>query len=131
MSKIKYDKNLLQEICNRDKCIIDFDKIKKYNRDIKIEFICNCGIKNIKTFRCIYEGGGGYCKICTENIRQEKVKNTCLDKYGVENTLIHLENIRYTKELLEIICSRDKCIINFDKIKAFVKVVSFVMSPVF
>ena len=34
MTKICYDKNLLQEVCNRDKCIIDFDKIEKYNRDI-------------------------------------------------------------------------------------------------
>jgi hypothetical protein len=28
MTKICYDKDLLQEVCDRDKCIIDFDKIK-------------------------------------------------------------------------------------------------------
>jgi len=85
MSKIKYDKNLLQEICNRDKCIIDFDKIEKYNRDIKIEFICNCGIKYTKTICRLYKSCA-YCKICTLNIKNEKSKQTCIDKYGVEHS---------------------------------------------
>ena len=43
MTKTKYDKKLLEEICNRDKCIIDFEKIGKYNRDKEIEFTCKCG----------------------------------------------------------------------------------------
>ena len=119
MTKICYDNDLLQEVCNRDKCIIDFDKIEKYNRDTEINFICNCGIEYSKRFRQIYHVSGGYCKKCTENRRQEKVKKTCLYRYGVENTLINLENIRYTKELLENICSRDKCIIDFDKIEKY------------
>ena len=112
-------KELLEKICSRDKCIIDFDKLEKCNRDTEINFICNCGIEYSKTFRQIYDVSGGYCKKCTENRRQEKVKKTCLDRYGVENTLINLDNIRYTKELLENICSRDKCIIYFDKIEKY------------
>ena len=119
MTKICYDTNLLQEVCDRDKCIIDFDKIEKYNRDTKVDFICNCGIEYSKTFRQIYDVSGGYCKKCTENRRQEKVKKTCIERYGVENTLINLDNTRYTKELLEKICSRDKCIIDFDKIEKY------------
>ena len=85
MTKICYDNDLLQEVCNRDKCIIDFDKIEKYNRDTEINFICNCGIEYSKRFRQIYHVSGGYCKKCTENRRQEKVKQTCIERYGVEN----------------------------------------------
>ena len=119
MTKICYDKNLLQEVCNRDKCIIDFDKIEKYNREIKVEFRCNCGVEYNKTFRQIYDVSGGYCKICTKKKAKDKSKQTCIERYGVENTLINLDNTRYTKELLENICSRDKCIIDFDKIDKY------------
>jgi hypothetical protein len=77
MTKICYDKDLLQEVCNIDKCIIDFDKIEKYNRDTKVDFICNCGIEYSKTFRLLYEGSGAFCIICTKNKRYEKVKQSC------------------------------------------------------
>ena len=68
----KYDKQLLLKICDRDNCIINFDNIHKYNREIKINFICNCGNEYIKIFRGIYEKSGAYCKICTEITRNEK-----------------------------------------------------------
>ena len=85
MTKTKYDKKLLEEICNRDKCIIDFEKIGKYNRDIDIEFTCKCGNNYKKTFRLLYQYTGAYCNICTNNIKQYKLKKTNLDKYGVEH----------------------------------------------
>ena len=81
--KIYYNKDLLLEVCDRDKCIIDFDKIEKYNRNIKFNLICNCGIEYSKTFRLLYDIGA-FCKKCTENTRQEKIKQTCIEKYGVE-----------------------------------------------
>ena len=95
MTKICYDNDLLQEVCDRDRCIIDFDKIEKYNRDIKVEFVCNCGIEYSRTFRLLYKIGA-FCKICGINKR----RGNCL-----------------TKELSENICSRDKCIIIFDKLE--------------
>ena len=118
-AKVKYNKKLLEQICERDKCIIDFDKIEKYNRDVRIEFICCCGNNCKKTLRCLYEGGGAHCQKCTEKLRQTKVKQTCIQKYGIENTLLQTENIRYSKELLEQICKRDKCIIDFNKIDKY------------
>ena len=66
MTKICYDNDLLQEVCDRDRCIIDFDKIEKYNRDIKVEFVCNCGIEYSRTFRLLYKIGA-FCKICGIN----------------------------------------------------------------
>ena len=94
MTKICYNKDLLLVICDRDKCIIDFDKIEKYNREIKVDFICNCGGEYSRTFRLLYKIGA-FCKICSTN----KMKGNCL-----------------TKEISENICSRDKCII-FDKLE--------------
>ena len=87
VKKVCYNMSLLQEVCERDKCIIDFDKIEKYNRKIRVDFICNCGIEYSKTFRQIYDVSGGYCKKCTENRRREKVKQTCIDRYGVSCSL--------------------------------------------
>ena len=72
MTKTKYDKKLLEEICNIDKCIIDFEKIGKYNRDIEIGFTCKCGKNYKKTFRLLYQYSLAYCDICTNNIKQIK-----------------------------------------------------------
>jgi hypothetical protein len=95
MTKICYNKDLLQEVCNRDTCIIDFDKIEKYNREIKVDFICNCGCEYNRTFRSLYKIGA-FCEKCGINKR----RGNCL-----------------TKEISENICSRDKCIIIFDKLE--------------
>jgi hypothetical protein len=87
MTKICYNKDLLQEVCDRDDCIIDFDKIGKCNRDTRVDFICNCGCEYSKAFRQIYDVSGGYCKECTKNKRNEKVKETCIERYGIDNPL--------------------------------------------
>jgi len=85
VSRIKYDRKLLEQVCERDKCIIDFDKIETYNQNAKINFICKCTKSYIKTFRQIYEKSRAYCRECTAKIRQDKRKQTCLAKYGVDN----------------------------------------------
>jgi hypothetical protein len=84
-NKVCYDISLLQEVCDRDRCIIDFDKIEKYNRETRIDFICNCGCEYSKTFIMLYKIGA-FCKICTKNKGNEKSKQTCIDKYGVEHS---------------------------------------------
>jgi hypothetical protein len=145
---ISYNKSLLEDICIRDKCIIDFDKIEKYGIDVRIDFICNCGDNCNKVFRMINKKGGAYCKKCTKNRTQEKIKQTCLEKYGVEyvsqtqeviDKIKHKREVKetcllnqdgenfmksetpisYNKKLLEKICIRDKCIIDFDKIEKY------------
>ena len=87
MTKICYDKDLLQEVCDRDKCIIDFDKIEKYNRDTRVNFICNCGNEYVKKYHQIYNFSGAYCKSCTQTKQVEKSKETFMKKYGVDNPL--------------------------------------------
>jgi hypothetical protein len=83
-AKVKYNRKLLEQVCERDNCIIDFDNIKKYNRDIRIEFVCCCGNNYNKQFQYLVKLGG-FCKTCTEIKRQNKIKKTCLDRYGFDN----------------------------------------------
>jgi len=82
--KIQYNKQLLEKLCLRDECIVDFTTIEKYNRNIKVNFICKCGNTHNKTFRVI-NYFGGFCKICTNNNKLNKFKETCIEKYGKEN----------------------------------------------
>ena len=84
-TKFKYNKELLEEICKRDNGKIDYSKINKYNFSIQIEFICNCSKCYTKSFRAINRSGL-YCKDCMKTKGNDKRKQTCLDKYGVENT---------------------------------------------
>ena len=83
---INYNSNLLQEICDRDKCKIDYDKIDKYNSKIRIHFICDCGKHYQKIFTMMYKVGA-ICDNCTNMLKETKKKTTCLEKYGVENPL--------------------------------------------
>jgi hypothetical protein len=84
-TKVKYNRELLEQICERDKCIVDFEKIEKYNRDIRIEFVCYCGNTHNKTFRMLSRNNGGYCAMCSIQKSISKIKQTCIYRYGVEN----------------------------------------------
>ena len=83
-TKVKYDKELLEEICERDKCKVNYDKIERYNRDVKIEFTCSCGNNDSKNFRCMYKNGM-YCDECMKIKSNERKIKTYLQKYGVIN----------------------------------------------
>ena len=83
--KVKYNRELLEQICERDKCIVDFDKIQEYNQKVVIEFICSCGSTHKKIFKNIYNNGGGHCQKCTNHISQNKKEKTCIKNYGVKN----------------------------------------------
>ena len=113
---VYYNKQLLQELCVRDECIMDFTRIEKYNIEIKIDFTCKCGNKHNKTFRQIYKVGG-YCKICTQSKRKEKVEQTCIKRYNVVNPLA-LRKV-YNKQFLEELCVRDECIVDFKTIEIY------------
>jgi hypothetical protein len=84
-----YNRKLLEEICARDNCIIDYDVYKEINSIIKITYICgtdNCENEGCKGIRCVYKNGA-FCKDCMNKKSKEKSKKTCLEKYGVENPL--------------------------------------------
>jgi glucan-binding YG repeat protein len=85
----KYHFALLQEVVDRDKCIIDMDTYKNQviKREMRIDFICNCGKHGTKSLLMLYEKTGGICKSCTTYRMTQKRQKTCLEKYGVENPL--------------------------------------------
>jgi hypothetical protein len=86
--KIQYNKQLLEKLCVRDECIVDFRKIKIYNRDIKVDFICKCGNTHNKTFRTI-NNIGGFCKICTNNNKQKNEYQEKQKEYREQNKCEH------------------------------------------
>jgi hypothetical protein len=137
IKKIKYDTNLLQQICERDKCTIDFTKIENPYCKTRIDFICHCGTNHNKTVEFLYKYQA-LCTQCMKIVVNEKKKLTCLAKYGTEHNMQsnkvqekRLENRLsktspisgkiYNKTLLEEICERDKCQVDFDKIEKYMK----------
>jgi hypothetical protein len=82
--KIQYNKELLEKLSLRDECIINFTKIEKYNREIKVDFTCKCGNTHNKTFKVIYKSGG-FCKECTQKNTLNKKKETGIERLEVEN----------------------------------------------
>jgi len=65
----------------------NFDNIDVCERQDDCYFICSCGTEFNKKVRQIIEKTGLYCNECSEEKRQNKTKETNLDKYGVEFTL--------------------------------------------
>ena len=81
----RYNNELLESCLKRDNanCIQSYDKL---NRETKITFICSCGKENCeKNFRTINEIGA-FCKECTFKNKKEKIKQTCIKRFGVESS---------------------------------------------
>ena len=91
MTKIKnkYDLEKLISYCNENHIILLKNyEILKVTRDTKIEAVCltpNCNNVVNKTFRRLIDNGGCYCIKCCKNNSFYKIRNTCLEKYGVEH----------------------------------------------
>jgi hypothetical protein len=80
-----FDYELLIESVSEDKATL----IGKYDhliRDTLIHFKCNCGKDHSKRFNDIADRTGAFCKECSNKHKQEKRKETCLEKYGVEHS---------------------------------------------
>jgi hypothetical protein len=80
MSIIRFNKELLQEIIERDEAKL-IGEYEKFNREIMINFKCKCGKEDIKKFRPAFSYGLT-CKICTFEKGQEKIKKTIVNNYG-------------------------------------------------
>ena len=71
----------------------DYENMNITKEQTRIRGLCiNKLCKNIfeKTFRMLVRTGG-YCDECTLHISQQKIKDTCLEKYGVESPLQNKE----------------------------------------
>jgi hypothetical protein len=110
----------------------DFERLEKYcqeNNVVLLEDYSNfqlTGLSNIKS-RCVYENcinnvnkrfiefekTGSYCINCIKIIRNEKIKKSCLEKYGVEN-VSQIDKFKaskvsqkYTYDLLQNYCTNN------------------------
>ena len=53
-------------------------------RNMRCEFQCSCGGKGNKTIGNCIKKGGMFCKECTNKTKSIKIKEKCLERYGVE-----------------------------------------------
>lgn len=95
MTKLRFNKTLLDEICTRDKCQVDLtqEQYDALNRDTQISFVCgsvNCNEKEEKMFRYIHDHGG-FCTNCMKGIKKDKFKNTSQVKFGTDNPFQNAE----------------------------------------
>lgn len=90
-TKIRYNKELLLKCMERDGFWTDINGYEKLKREMRISFTCQCGNGHHKTFISIVKGIGGFCKNCSVSMTQEKVRKTCLEKFGVEYALQNKE----------------------------------------
>jgi hypothetical protein len=90
MTKYTYNYNCLIDYCNSNSIKLDRNyKDIKVTRDTFIEGFCsynNCILKFNKSFRQLKKTGA-YCISCSKIQIKNKVKKTCLEKYGVEHAL--------------------------------------------
>lgn len=112
---MRYNKNLLDKYVEENNIILTETYENKINRETIIKGKCkkNCGNKFEKKFRYLYENGGPYCKVCIKEESQNKSKETCTKKYGVEYTFQSDNNKNKSKktciEKYDVdICSKNK-----------------------
>ena len=86
----KFNYESLTSFCNNNMIILSKEyKNDNINRETRIRGKCitdKCLNEFGKSFRSLYRTNG-YCKSCTNKFALEKGKITCLEKYGVENSL--------------------------------------------
>ena len=86
---MRYDYDLLQKFCS-EHCVTlmkDYSQKTKINREIIIEAKClNCDNTCYKKFREFIKSGC-FCITHTSKNTREKMRATCLEKYGVEYSM--------------------------------------------
>lgn len=85
-TKVRYDKDLLDTTLARDGATL-VGEYAKLNRETKVKFVCKCGKEGYKKFYNLVNNGGSYCKDCTCINSKNKIKESNLEKYGVEYPL--------------------------------------------
>jgi hypothetical protein len=79
-----YNEELLTNILKEGDAILD-GSYNKFNQRMQIDFLCKCGAKTNKRFEMLNVHRMPYCKECSLKEHAIRGKNTCMQKYGVEN----------------------------------------------
>jgi len=94
-AKSAYNVDTLNEFCLQNEITL-LHNYEEVNRDTKIEGYCktpNCNGTYKKAFRMLNEHKNFYCQSCLKLIKNNKMKKTCLEKYGHVTNLL-LEEIK-------------------------------------
>jgi len=81
---MKYTKELLEEILQEGEATV-VGKYEKFNQRMRVTFRCKCGKEANKRFEMLNLYRSPYCEECSKKLVVEKIKTTCMEKYGVSN----------------------------------------------
>jgi hypothetical protein len=86
MSKLKYDYTMLKSICDEGSVLLLEDYIDKYiTRDTRIIAKCiMCDNSFNKSLNKLHKQRNFGCETCSKKIKFDRIKNTMVEKYGVE-----------------------------------------------
>ena len=84
---VTFTRERLNEFVTKENLIGEYDE-NTINRETDITFLCStCGTQHTKTYRMIVEYCGAICKKCTDDVKQEKIKASLMEQFGVEYSL--------------------------------------------
>jgi len=92
----KFDIKYLEDLLAKDNALL-LNTPDKLHGGVIIDFECKCNTHVTKLFRDIKYYGGAYCKECRNKNKTQKIKDTCLERYGVVNPSC-IQDIKNKKE---------------------------------
>jgi len=81
---MKYTEELLEEILQEGGATV-VGKYEKFNQRMRVTFRCKCGKEGNKKFEMLNVYRSPYCEECSTKVNIERMKETFMNKYGVEN----------------------------------------------
>jgi len=81
---MKYTKEILEAIMREGGGTV-LGEYAKYNQRMTVKFKCECGLEATKRFEMLNLYRLPYCESCSKKYMVEKIKKTCIKKFGVDN----------------------------------------------
>jgi len=82
--KNTHTKELLEEILAEGGAVA-LEVYPRYNQRLRVKFRCSCGTETSKRFEMLNLYRVPYCDTCSVKKISDKIKKTCLEKYGYDN----------------------------------------------
>jgi hypothetical protein len=82
--RVKYTKEILEEILSEGGAIV-LEEYPRYNQRMRVKFRCECGLETSKRFEMLNLYRLPYCESCSKKYVVNKIKESCLEKFGVDN----------------------------------------------
>jgi hypothetical protein len=84
MERIQFTRALLEETLRCDGATLLSPCDGRVTGETRIAFRCKCETQQERKFCQIIRSSRAFCKVCVEHNRQEKIKNTNIERYGVD-----------------------------------------------